>query len=124
MIGIVAAGEVASAACINKYIAQKDGAKYLLTVLTGRISYPEAYELAQAVNNHTAPPPEWVNDKGKTIARHLGEMKVIRPMPVSCDDKSSGVVLTMTFLASRPPSGRSHIKFSATTTVALDEQEK
>jgi len=124
MIVIVAADEVASAACINRYIVQKDRAKYVLTVLTGRISYPEAYELAQAVNNHTAPPPEWVDDKGKTIARHFGEMKVIRPMPVSCDDKSSGVVLTLTFLVTRPPSGRIHIKFSANTTVALDEQEK
>jgi hypothetical protein len=117
-------GRAASAACTNKYIAQKDGARYILTILTGKLSYPEAYSLAIRVNNRTAPPPAWVDEKGKTIAKHIGELKIIRPMPVACDDKTSGVVLTTNFLVARPPSGRIYIKFSDTTTVLLQEQEK
>ena len=114
----------APAACVNKYIAQKNGPRYILTVLTGRLSYPEAYSLAVKVNNHTAPPPLWVDEKGKTIAKHIGDLKIIRPMPVACDDKTSGVVLTTKFLAPRPPSGRIYIKFDDATTIALEAQEK
>ena len=112
------------ASTMIKYIAQKDGARYILTVLTGKLSYPEAFALASAVNNRTAPPPLWVDEKGKTISKHIGELKIIRPMPVACDDKTSGVVMTMNFLVARPPSGRIYIKFSDTTTVPLQEQEK
>jgi len=109
---------------VNKYIVQKDGARYTLTILTGKLSYTEAYSLAVAVNNRRTPPPEWVDEKGKTIAKHIGELKIIRPMPVACDDKTSGVVLTTNFILVRPPSGRIYIKFSNTTTVLLDAQEK
>jgi len=122
---VLGAYRTASAACMNKYLAQKEqGSRYLVTVLTGKLSYPEAFDLAAAVNGKSAPPPEWVDEKGKMIARHFGEMKVIRPMPVACDGKSSGVVLTITFLASRAPSGRIDIKFDEKTTVTLEEQHK
>ena len=122
---VLAGWRSASAACMNKYIAQKeDGSKYLVTILTGKPSYPEAYELTQNVNERKAPPPEWVDEKGKTIAKHVGEMKVIRPMPVACDGKTTGVVLTTSFLLARPLSGRIYIKFDEKTVVALDEQEK
>jgi hypothetical protein len=117
-------GRDAPAACVNKYIAQKDGARYILTILTGKLSYPEATALAAAVNKRTAPPPLWVDEKGKTIAKHIGEFKVVRPMPVACDDKTSGVVLTTNFLVARSPSGRIYIKFSDSITVALESQEK
>ena len=118
------ASRAMAATCMNKYIAQREGSKYTLTVLTGKISYSEAYELAQAVNNHTAPVPEWVDDKGRTIAKHMGGLKVIRPMPVSCDGKLSGVVLTTVFLSTRTPSGKILIKFDDKNTVELEEQEK
>lgn len=121
---VSAVQHAASAACVNKYFAQKEGPKVLVTVLTGMLSYPEAYQLAQAVNDKSAPPPEWVDEKGRTIAKHIGEMKVIRPMPVSCEGKASGVVLTTTFLVGRTMSGRIYIKFDANTTVALEEQQK
>lgn len=122
---VLAGWRSASAACMNKYISQKEpGSRYLVTILTGKLSYPEAYDLTQAVNERKAAPPEWVDEKGKTIAKHIGEMKLIRPMPVACDGKTSGVVLTTTFLLLRPLSGRIYIKFDEKTTVPLEEQEK
>ena len=124
MINYALAVVFAALACMNKFIAQKDGPKYVVTVLTGKLSYSEAYALAQAVNSQKAAPPEWVDEKGKMIARHFGEMKVIRPMPVACDGKSSGVVLTTTFLATRPPSGKMYMKFDERTTIALEEQAR
>jgi hypothetical protein len=125
VIVVIGASRAASAACMNKYIAQKEeGSKYLVTILTGKLSYPEAYDIARAVNDRTAAPPEWVDDRGKTILKHFGEMKVIRPMPVACDGKSSGVVLTLNFLAPRPPSGRIHMKFDEKTVIELDQQDR
>jgi hypothetical protein len=121
---LLCATHQATAACVNKYIAVKDGPKYTLTILTGKLSYQEAYELAQAVNKQTAPPAEWVDEKGKTIAKQVGEMKIVRPMPVSCDGKPMGVVLTTAFVAPRPPSGKIFIKFDEKNTVELEEQPR
>src|SRR5580765_5736342 len=91
----------AMAACMNKYIAQRDGSKYTLTILTGKISYTEAYEIAQLAGKNPSVMPEWVDEKGRTITKAM-EMKVIRPMPVACDDKPMGVVVSATFLVARP----------------------
>jgi hypothetical protein len=121
---IALAAQAASAACVNKYISQKEGSKYILTILTGKLSYQEAYDLAQAVNSHAAPPTEWVDEKGRTISKQIGDLKVVRPMPVSCDGKPSGVVLTTGFMAGRPLSGKIYIKFDDKNTVALDEQDR
>ena len=124
MVAVLGAHTAFGAGCMNKFIAQKDGPKVALTVLTGKLTYAEAYELAQAVNNHTAAPPEWVEEKGKTISKALGEVKVIRPMPIACDGKNSGVVISMTFLATRTPSGKMFLKVDDKTTITLEEQEK
>ena len=110
------------AGCVNRYIAQKDGSKVVITVLTGKLTYAEAYGLAQAVNAKTVAPPEWVEEKGKMIAKVLGDLKVIRPMPIACDEKTSGVVMSMTFLATRAPSGKMFLKIDDKTTIALEEQ--
>ena len=107
---------------MNRFIAQKDGSKVVLTVLTGKLTYAEAYELAQAVNAKSAPPPEWVEEKGKSIAKVLGDVKVIRPMPIACDGKTSGVVMSMNFLATRAPSGKMFLKLDDKTTITLEEQ--
>jgi hypothetical protein len=109
---------------MNKYIVAKEGLRYTVTILTGKLSYQEAYELAQAVNKQAVPPPEWVDEKGKTIAKHVGEMKIVRPMPVSCDGKPMGVVLTTGFISTRPPTGKIFIKFDEKNTVPLEEQSR
>lgn len=120
---LVGAAHGASAACVNKYISQREASKYVLTILTGKLSYQEAYELAQSVNSHAAAPAEWVDDKGRTISKQVGDLKVVRPMPVSCDGKSTGVVLTTSFLAGRPIGGTIYIKFDDKNTVALEQQQ-
>ena len=121
---ILCATQQATAACLNKYIAVKQGMKYTVTVLTGKISYQEAYDLAEAVNSQKAPAPEWVDEKGKTIAKQVGDMKIVRPMPVACDGKPIGVVLTTGFVAARPLVGKIYIKFDDKNIVPLDEQAR
>jgi hypothetical protein len=63
-----------------------------------------------------------VDDKGKTIARQFGEVKAVRPMPVACDGKPSGVVLQATFMSAAPPVKKMQVKLDANTTVSFDEQ--
>jgi hypothetical protein len=116
----ILAAHSAIAACLNRYVAQRDGAKNTVTILTGRITYTEAFERVQAVSNGAAA-PEWVDENGKTIMK-LVNLKVIRPMPVSCDEKTTGVVLSTTFLSPRAVTGRIYIKFDEKNTVALDQQ--
>ena len=75
-------------------------------------------------SNKTVAPPEWVDEKGRTLSKLLGDLKIIRPMPVSCDGKPSGVVLTTVFLSTHPPSGKIFIKFDDKNIVALDPQQE
>ena len=124
VVVVILAHSALAAPCMNKFLAQKDGPKITVTMLTGKLSYPEAFEYAQAVNAHRVPPPEWVDEKGKTISKIISDLKVVRPMPVSCDGKPSGVVMTATFLGTHVPSGKMYVKFDEKTTVTLDEQEK
>jgi len=120
---VILAAHGATAACMNKYTSQRDGSKSTLTILTGRISYTEAYQLAQAMSKHMASPPEWVDEKGRTIMK-LADLKVIRPMPVSCDDKPTGVVLSTAFLSPREVTGTIYIKFDEKNTIALEQQSR
>jgi len=64
-----------------------------------------------------------LDEKGKMITRAL-DMKVIRPMPVACDDKPMGVVISTTFLVARPLNGKIYLKFDDKNTVALEQQER
>ena len=118
---VMLAAHGATAACMNKYVAQRDGSKSTLTILTGRISYTEARVLAQAMNGHGAAAPELVDENGRTIMK-LADLKVIRPMPVSCDEKPSGVVLSTAILSPRQVSGTIYIKFDERNTIALEQQ--
>jgi len=47
----------------------------------------------------------------------------VRPMPVGCDGKTSGVVLIVTFFAQTKPTKKMHVKFDANTIVAFDQQD-
>ena len=84
--------------------------------MTGKYTFEEAKNLAKTAKL------EWVNESGKTIARQIGELKVVRPMPVACDGKSSGVVLVATFGSMASPAKKMLVKFDAQTTVTFDQQ--
>ena len=121
VLGVVAGS--ARAACVNKYVARTEGNKKIFTLLTGKITFPEAQALAKAVTAKTAPAIEWVDEGGNTIATSV-QVQAVRPMPVACDDKPSGSVINVTFLTFSTPSGGVTIKFSEEMLVYFDEQEK
>ena len=101
--------------CVNKFLRRSEGAKQVVTLLTGKLTFQEAQERAKSG------PIEWVDDKGRTLAKSV-ELKVVRPMPVGCDGKTSGVVMVATFVSIQPPSKKMNLKLSGDTTVTFDEQ--
>ena len=115
----------AGAACINRFvIRQESTGHWLITLLTGHLTFQDAQALAKAIAARQSPPIEWVDDKGKTAARQLGDMKVVRPMPVACGDKASGVIMVTTFLSAHPPEGKMRVKIDDKTIVEFDEQKE
>jgi len=111
--------------CMNKFLSRSEGAtRQVVTLLTGKLTFQEAQVLSKAINARQAPPFEWVDDKGKTISRQFGELKVVRPMPVGCDGKTSGVVVVATFNTLSQPIGKMVVKLDANTTVTFDEQKQ
>ena len=113
-----------SAACMNKFVHRTEGPnRQVITLLTGKLTFEEAKTLAQAIASHQAPLLEWVDDGGKVITRQFGELKVMRPMPVGCDGRASGVVVVVTFLSPNTPGKKMSIKLDASTTVAFEAQD-
>lgn len=113
----------AGAACMNKFVRRTEmGTRQVVTLLTGKLTFEEAKALAAAINAKSAPPLEWVDDGGKLIARQFGEMKVVRPMPVGCDGKPSGVVVIVTFVTGNTPIKKMSVKLDANTIVPFEEQ--
>jgi hypothetical protein len=109
------------AACMNKFFRRSEGGKQVVTLLTGKLTFQEAQALAQAIISRQSPALEWVDERGKAIAREV-ELKVVRPMPVGCDGKSSGVVMVATFLTVQHPSKKMSVKLDEKTVVDFDEQ--
>ena len=101
---------------MNKFVARSEGGRQVVTLLTGKMTFQEAQAIADSAAI------EWVDDKGKTIARQFGKLKIVRPMPVGCDGRASGVVMVVTFGSSAPPSKKMRVKFDAATTVDFDQQ--
>lgn len=112
----------ASAACVNRFVSRTERPRQVVTLLTGKLTFQEAQALAAAINKKASPPVEWVSDDGKTIAKQFGELKVVRPMPVGCDGKTSGVVMIVTFASSVIPAKKMLVKLDPETTVAFDQQ--
>ena len=111
--------------CVNKFLSRTEGtAKQVVTLLTGKLTFQEAQELSKQINARAAQPIEWVDEKGKTISRQFGELKVVRPMPVGCDGKTSGVVVIATFQTLSTPIGKMIVKLDANTTVTFEEQKQ
>lgn len=112
----------ADAACMNRFVVRTEAPRQVLTILTGRFTFQEAQALSSSITKKTHPPLEWVDQKGRTIAKQFGDLKVVRPMPVGCDGRLSGVVMTMTILGASKPSKSMLIKLDETTTLKLDQQ--
>ena len=116
-VAAVLFAETSSAAtCVNRFVNRSERQMQVVTLLTGKYTFQEAQAMAKNARL------EWVNDAGKTIAKQFGELKVVRPMPVGCDGKSSGVVLIASFGTRATPSKKMLVKFAQQTTVAFDEQ--
>jgi hypothetical protein len=114
--------DVASAACVNRFVSRTERPRQVVTLLTGKLTFQEAQALAVSIQKKTAPPLEWVGADGKTISKQFGELKVVRPMPVGCDGKTSGVVMIVTFATSSIPSKAMLVKLDPDTTVTFDQQ--
>ncbi|HVT02075.1 MAG TPA: hypothetical protein VHL58_01725 [Thermoanaerobaculia bacterium] len=93
-----------------------------MTLLTGMLTFPEAQELSKAIRANKKNPLEWVDTNGKVIAKQIGDLKIVQPMPVSCGDKTSGVVMNWTFMSAFAPTKKVKVKIDAETIVDFDEQ--
>jgi hypothetical protein len=112
----------APATCVNKFFSRSDGPRQVVTLLTGKLTYQEAHALAKAIKDGQAPPLEWLSDTGKPIAKQFGDLKVVRPMPVGCDGKTSGVVVVATFVSATRPMKKMTVKLDAERIVGFEEQ--
>ena len=122
-VAVLLSAHAASAAqCVNRFVSRSEGPRQVVTLLTGKLTFQEAQALAKAIHSKQAPPLEWVNDEGKALYKQFGELKVVRPMPVGCDGKTSGVVLIVTFPTQIKPTKKLNVKLNADTTVAFEQQ--
>jgi hypothetical protein len=121
---LVFGAHAASAACVNRFVYRTERPLQVVTLLTGKLTFQEAQELAAAIQKKQAPPLEWIQESGKLVAKQYGDLKVVRPMPVGCDGKSSGVVIVAQFGSSLPPQKKMLIKLNDSTTVEFEEQSK
>lgn len=116
------AANVASAACVNRFVSRAESARRVVTLLTGKLTFQEAQALAASIQKKEAAPLEWLSADGKTIAKQFGDLKVMRPMPIGCDGKTSGVVMIVSFPTLSAPEKQMIVKLKANTTVTFDQQ--
>jgi len=122
VFSLLAAQLAHGAVCVNRFVSRAEGPRQVVTLLTGKLTFQEAQALSKAIQQNQAPPLEWVNDSGKSMFKQVGELKVVRPMPVGCDGKTSGVVMIVTFVTQLKPSKKMNVKLDANTTVAFEQQ--
>ena len=119
---LLVASEARAAVCVNKFVSKSNSGRQNLTLLTGMLTFQEAQALAKAIKERKSPEIEWVDEKGKTVARQFGDLNVVRPMPVGCDGRASGVVMNATFFTAVKPVRKMFVKLDADTTVEFSEQ--
>ena len=108
---------------MNKFLSRSEGAsKQVVTLLTGKLTFQEAQALSMSIQKKESAPVEWVTEDGKPIAKQFGELKIVRPMPVGCDGKTSGVVMIVSFATPSAPQKKMLVKLNADTTVAFEQQ--
>ncbi|MDQ3279806.1 MAG: hypothetical protein M3Q69_00165 [Acidobacteriota bacterium] len=118
----LAVADAASAACVNRFVNRTERPYQVVTLLTGKLTFQEAQALAEDIAKKNAAPLEWVDENGKTIAKQFGELKVVRPMPVGCDGKASGVVMIAQFPSASSPTKKMNVRLNAQTTVSFEQQ--
>ncbi len=102
----------AAAACVNKYVHEKDGPRVRFTLLTGTMTYDEAKALGEAIASGDSDPVAWLStEDDDVVARQYGQIRVLRPMPVACGDSPSGVVLEVEFATFTNPGAVVRIHF-------------
>jgi hypothetical protein len=116
------AADASAVECVNRFVARSDRPNQVVTLLTGKLTFQEAQALAKKIDAGESPRFEWVTDQGRTVAKQVGPLKVVRPMPVGCDGKTSGVVVIASFLSVNPPLKKMHVKIDAETTVEFVQQ--
>ncbi|HEU4889061.1 MAG TPA: hypothetical protein VFV49_14345 [Thermoanaerobaculia bacterium] len=116
------AANAATAACVNRFVSRTERPRQVVTLLTGKLTFQEAQALAASIQKKETAPIEWMGEDGKVIAKQFGELKVVRPMPVGCDGKTSGVVMIVNFATGATPQKKMLVKLNADTTVAFDQQ--
>jgi hypothetical protein len=112
-----------AAVCVNKYVQHSAQNRLTLTLLTGQLTFDEAKQLAAAIGTGQKPPLEWQSSDGRVIARQFGELKVVRPMPIACDDKPSGVVVQAVFPTQNKPGEVLRIKLDEGLIVIFNAQK-
>jgi hypothetical protein len=122
VLACLLAANVASAACVNRFVSRTERPRQVVTLLTGKLTFQEAKDLAVSIQKKQAAPLEWIGADGKAIAKQFGELKVVRPMPVGCDGKSSGVVMIVSFATGSTPAKTMMVKLTPETTVTFDQQ--
>jgi hypothetical protein len=113
---------LASAACVNRFVSRTERPRQVVTLLTGKLTFQEAQDLAASIQKKSSPPLEWVGADGKAISKQFGDLKVVRPMPVGCDGKTSGVVMIVNFATSSIPNKTMLVKLNSDTTVTFEQQ--
>jgi len=116
------AANAADAACVNRFVSRTERPRQVVTLLTGKLTFQEAQALASSIQKKDSAPLEWLGDDGKVVAKQFGELKIVRPMPVGCDGKTSGVVMIVNFATSSTPQKKMLVKLNADTTVAFEQQ--
>ncbi len=116
------AANAATAACVNRFVSRTERPRQVVTLLTGKLTFQEAQALAASIQKKEAAPLEWVAEDGKSISKQFGELKVVRPMPVGCDGKTSGVVMIVNFATASTPAKKMLVKLNADTTIAFEQQ--
>lgn len=112
-----------AAACVNKFIHQRANNRVTMTLLTGHLTFDDAKELAAAISSGDKGPIEWQSMDGRVIARQFGELKVVRPMPIACGEKASGVVVQAIFPSPTQPAERLRVRFDEALVVDFVAQK-
>jgi hypothetical protein len=121
-LACLVAANVASAACVNRFVSRTERPRQVVTLLTGKLTFQEAQALSASIQKKEAAPLEWIAADGKVISKQYGELKVVRPMPVGCDGKASGVVMIVNFATGVTPAKSMRVKLNAETTVDFEQQ--